>query len=105
LLLFIKVTFCKFLKHLNCLHYHRAADSGSKGAKKGKLDKDAAGKGKAAKTSSDGPSSALPPTLSPVYSSNVVPPAPRKSETKRAISNIISSLSPKRFAVLCVNAC
>jgi len=77
-------------------------DTGSKAAKKGKPDKDAAagGKGKAAKTSSDGPSSSLPPTLSPVYSSAVVPPAPRKSETKRAISNIISSLSPKRFAVL-----
>ena len=53
-----------------------------------------------AKTLSDGPSSALPPTLSPVYSSAVVPPPPRKSETKRAISNIISSLSPKRFALL-----
>ena len=53
---------------------------------------------------SDGPASALPPTLSPVYSSAVVPPPPRKSETKRAISNIISSLSPKRFALLTLRA-
>ena len=93
-------SFYKFLEHVNWLYCHRAADSGGKGAKKGRTDKDAGDKGKIAKTLSDGPSSALPPTLSPVYSSAVVPPAPRKSETKRAISNIISSLSPKRFARL-----
>ena len=83
---------------MNGLIYHRAAESGGKAAKKTKTEKDAGGgRGKAAKTLSDGPASVMPPTLSPVYSSTLVPPAPRKSETKRAISNIISSLSPKRL--------
>lgn len=78
----------------------RTSEPGGKGAKKAKTDKEAGVKGKAgAKAVVDGPSSSLPPTLSPVYSSTVVPPAPRKSETKRAISNIISSLSPKRFVI------
>jgi hypothetical protein len=77
-------------------------DNSGKGAKKGKTDKNngsSGGKAKTVKTLLETPSAASPPTLSPVYASPLLPASSKKSETatERAISSIISRLSPTGY--------
>jgi len=80
--------------------FRAAGENSTKGAKKGKTDKNnggSAGKAKTVKTLLEPPAAASPPTLSPVYASTLLPAQPKKSETKRAITSIISRLSPTGY--------